>query len=264
MRKRPNRRNVGAALRELAALGSAVDLSVAEDFEENRKVEIEQVGGAHEPMIFELPDTRSGYILDLEIVNQTSKTIHCTEMILQTAWVDPSFAWLPDPQDTGQHFSYLRKTRYGRRERVDAVSELYCFPGGSQLEYPRDEVLNHVLLKRGTIPPHRSLKGLLLATGAPMPNVLRHGQWLDATFSVITSDHDEFHAKISLWVERLEFNRKGSAKPRNLAAEPASPDKSAQILVRNHDDVTSDLKKNFTQDDGDEGFAYKIRKKSPH
>ncbi|MDP9162137.1 MAG: hypothetical protein M3O09_18170 [Acidobacteriota bacterium] len=192
----------------MSAVGSPVDFSVAEDAGENKKVDIEQVGGAHESMIFELPDTRSGYILDLEIVNQTSKTLYCSDIELRVPWEDASFAWLPDPKDTEQRLSYIRKNRYGRRERVDEVSELYCFRGGSQLEYPRDEVLNHILLKRCTIPPHRPLKGLILATGAPMPNVLRHGQWLDATFSIIASDHDEFSVKAQFWVERLQFKPK--------------------------------------------------------
>ncbi|MDP9159844.1 MAG: hypothetical protein M3O09_06390 [Acidobacteriota bacterium] len=208
MVKIQDRLKLGAALRELSAVGSPVDVSVAEDTGENQKVEIEQIGGPHESMIFELPDTRSGYILDLEIVNQTSKTLYCSDIELRVPWEDASLAWLPDPKDTEQRFSYIRKNRYGRRERVDVASELYCFPGGSQLEYPRDEVLNHILLKQCTIPPHRPLKGLILAAGTPMPNVLRHGQWLDATFSIFASDHDEFSVKAQFWVERLQFKPK--------------------------------------------------------
>jgi hypothetical protein len=199
---------LGAALRGLSAAGSPVDFSVAEDAGENKKVEIEQVGGAHESMIFELPDTRSGYIFDVEIVNQTSKTVYCSEMELRMPWEDTSFVWLPDPKDMERRFSYIRKNRYGRRQRVDVASESYCFPGGSRLEYPRDEVLNHILLKRCRIPPHRPLKGLILAAGAPMPSVLRHGQWLDATFSIFASNHEEFSIKTQFWVERLQFKKK--------------------------------------------------------
>ncbi len=47
---------------------------------------------------------------------------------------------------------------------------------GAQLEYPRDMVLNHVLLNRGILGPGHPLDGLLLARGGPMPVELRHGQ----------------------------------------------------------------------------------------
>ena len=118
---------LGAVLRELAAVGCIVDLSVAEVLEEN-EVEIYQVGGVHDSMVFELPDGRAGYILDLEIVNQSSKTIYCSETELRMPWEDAFFDWLPDPKETGRSFSYFRRKRNGRCERVDAASTSYFFP----------------------------------------------------------------------------------------------------------------------------------------
>ena len=58
-----------ASLEELKTLGSPVDLSVAKVDEENAKLEIEQVGGVHESMIFELGNGQVGYMLDVRITN---------------------------------------------------------------------------------------------------------------------------------------------------------------------------------------------------
>jgi hypothetical protein len=55
-----NNTQIAASLREMAAVGIPVDLSVAEF-----QVEIELVGEAHENIIFDLPDGRAGCIIDL-------------------------------------------------------------------------------------------------------------------------------------------------------------------------------------------------------
>ena len=221
MRKTQDSVRLGARLRDLAAAGSTLDCSVATTLEENAEVEIRLVGGVHESMVFELPDGRSGYILDLEIINQTSKTIYCLpETELRMPWEDALFDWLPDPKDTGRTFSYFRRQRNGRSERVEATYESYCFPGGAQLEYTRDLVLNHILLKGCALRPRCPLNGLLLATGGPMPRDLRHGQWLKPTLALIASDHREYMAQIRLWTERLEVDHKRATRTPNLYRDP--------------------------------------------
>lgn len=62
-----------ALLREMSAVGVPVDLSAAEaELVAKLDVEIEQVGGVHESMIFDLSDGRVGCLIDILIVNQMS------------------------------------------------------------------------------------------------------------------------------------------------------------------------------------------------
>ena len=251
MRKNRNSTRLGADLCDLAAAGSMVDCSVAPTLEENAEVEIRLVGGVHESMVFELPDGRSGYILDLEIINQTSKTIYCLpETELRMPWEDALFDWLPDPKETGRTFSYFRRQRNGRSERVEATYESYCFPGGAQLEYTRDLVLNHILLKGCTLRPGCPLTGLLLATGGPMPHDLRHGQWLEPTLALIASNHREYTAQIQLWTERLEVDQKMATRTPNLYQGPVGLEVGSPVVVGNQDGVAHTEKPRSLDTDG--------------
>ena len=76
MQKTLNRAKLAESLRELVAAGCPVDTSVADAEDGSGDVEINQVG---ESMVFELPYGGTGYILDLEVINQTSRTIYCSE-----------------------------------------------------------------------------------------------------------------------------------------------------------------------------------------
>jgi hypothetical protein len=201
--------------------------------EENAEVEIHQVGGVHDSMVCQLPEGGAGYILDLEINNQTSGTIYCSEIELRMPWQDTRFGWLPDPRDTGRRFQYLRRRR-GNWQLVDAPSESYHFSGGVELDYPRALVLNHVLLKRRTLRPRGSLKGLLLAIGGPMPHNLRHGEWIKSTFAIIASNGVEYATTLDLWTDRLVVKPKRAT--RGNLFEPLAPQRSfhrnqADILV---------------------------------
>lgn len=221
---------LGARLRALAAAGSTVDCSVAGNPEENAEVEICQVGGVYESMVFELPHGRTGYILDVEIINQTSKTIYSSETELRMPWEDPLFAWLPDPEETGRTISYFVGKKW-RRERVEVASESYCF--SSTLDYPRELVLNHILLKGCSLQPGCPLTGLLLATGGPMPHYLRHGQWLEPTLTLIASDHREYTAQIRLWTERLEVKQKRATRTPRLHHPLGSEEVGSPVVVGN-------------------------------
>jgi hypothetical protein len=234
MCKTQNSVRLGARLRALAVAGSTVDCSVAKTPEENAEVEICQVGGVHESMVFELPDSRTGYILDLEITNQTSKAIYCSETELRMQWVDAMFDWLPDPRETGRTVLYFVRKK-GRRERVDVDSESYCFSGGTQLEYPRDVVLNHVLLKGCVLQPSCPLKGLLLAIGGPMPQDLRHGQWLKPTLALIASNHREHTAQLQLWTERLEIDQKRATRTSDLHRDRPGFEMGSPVAISNQD-----------------------------
>jgi hypothetical protein len=62
-------------------------------------------------MVFELPHGRVGYILNLEIINQTPKAIYVSEIELRMQWKDGLFEWLRDPKETGRTVSYWVKKK---------------------------------------------------------------------------------------------------------------------------------------------------------
>jgi hypothetical protein len=179
-----------------------VDLSVADTEEDEcAGIEIERVGWIHQSMIMELSNGLTGYMLDSVVTNQTSRTIYAVELELRLPWEDARFEWMPDPRELGN-------------------SECYRFPGKNPLEFPRDEVINHLVLAREGLQPKRPLRGLLLATAGPMPKRLRHGQWIDVTLAIITSDHIE-HAEIfPLWIDRLEERPARAPREYDLFGEP--------------------------------------------
>ena len=211
---------LAVSLKELAEVGSPVDIPVVDMKDQRPDLQIAQVGGVHESTLFDLPNGGWGCILDLEIINQTSKTIYCSGIPeLRTPWEDSFFSWLPDPRETPRRIRYYRTKSNGRRERIDTVSESYFFPGGAQLEFPRALVLNH-RLEHGVLAPGRPLYGLLLATGSRMPSELLHGQSLELTFSITSSRHVEYTEKVQLWIDRLQAKPK-PARKHNLRGEPA-------------------------------------------
>jgi hypothetical protein len=137
-------KGLGERLKNLAHKGSAVDLSVAEEIDlEAEGLEIEQGDGVFESKIFELPDGGTGYTIYLRVFNPTSRTIYCDDLELNVFGEDSMFCWVPDPRET-------------RRP------ESYCFRGKGSPEFPRELVLNHVLLEGG-LAPRVPFEGWLLA-----------------------------------------------------------------------------------------------------
>jgi hypothetical protein len=212
--------NLSTLLQKLSQLGSPVDLSVANQEEEDGSVEIVQAGAVYGSSIFELSDGRAGYIVSVDIVNRTSRPIYCPEIELRTLWSDPEFAWLTDPQKNRRNIHY------------------YSFPGKGAPEFPRDQVLNHaVLWDGGALQPRVPYQGQLLAIGGAMPKHLRSGDEVEATLVIIASDRTEYSEKILLFAERCaakpEFRkRKGSLYegPAEYKIEPAHTVPSRSVV----------------------------------
>jgi hypothetical protein len=178
--RKANSADLAAWLQEMSAVGIPLDLSVAE-----LDVEIEQVGGAYENTIFDLPYGRAGYVIDLIITNQTSKPVRSRDIELRPPWVDSEFVWLSGPL------------------KMDGDPDNYRFPGEGSLEIPRNLVLNHVLLGGGTLKPGVCARqGCLLGIGTQMPESLRHGASVRMTLSIIAPDHQAYLGTINLWVDR--------------------------------------------------------------
>ena len=188
--------NFAASLRECAALGSLVDLSVADSVDEDVDVEIERIGGIHESSIFELSNGLTGYMVEAGVTNQAKRRIYCREVHLRLPWTDLRLDW----------------------EVAD--SDFYRFPGKGSLELPRDQILNHVVLAPSGLEPQRFHEGWFVAIGGPMPKTLRHGRMVDATLAIITSDHVECSATFSLWTERLETRPTHAERKYDLFGEP--------------------------------------------
>ena len=164
----------------MAAVGIPVDLSVAE-----LDVEIELVGGVHESMVFDMPDGRAGWIIDLLITNQTSRPIPFRGVELRTPWPNSELEWLSDPKEVGR----------------DPFN--YRFPGKGAPELPREQVINHVLLDRGILKPEYPVEGWLLGIGNPKPEKLLLGGFVEVALAIIGHDHREYAETITLWVDTL-------------------------------------------------------------
>ncbi len=194
-------KRLAASLRELANLGSSVDLSAADTEDEAADIEIEQGRGILESRIFELPSGLTGYMVYLVATNQTSQTIYCCDVEVRVFWEDPLFQWIPDPRET-------------------RGSEVYRFPGRGSPEFPRDQVINHVLLDVGALTPRRPLEGWLLATGWPMPDSLRDMRGLEATLAILASNGVEYTETIRLCTERLAVKPKFTTRENSSLFEP--------------------------------------------
>src|SRR5205809_5351130 len=83
------------SLRELQELGCTVDISVAAAQFGSCHMEIQQSGGIHDSKVFELEDGRTGWMVDLEICNLTSRSIYIVQVDLRFPWeTNDSIEWL--------------------------------------------------------------------------------------------------------------------------------------------------------------------------
>jgi len=186
------------SLRELAELGSPVDLSVATEESRRCKLEIQQVGGIHESRLFELEDGRIAYMVDLEVCNHTSRPIHIEDIELRLPWKDKDhLEWLIP------HTVAVKD----RKNRTTISYEEYRFPGKNGLELPADTVINRTLTERKIVPPRRPVCGWLLAIGGMMARDLFFGGWVDAILVIRTRDRTEFSEPLCFWSDRLEHRR---------------------------------------------------------
>jgi hypothetical protein len=199
------------SLKELANLGSPVDLAVVSKEYASDQLEIEQFGNPEDNKIFELEDGRTGYMLSVDLTNQTSKPMYIEDVELQSPWDEKLFEWLPPKTAT---FKNRKKAKASSYER-------YKFPGKNGLELPTEEVINHALTLGSRLFASRPVRGWLLATGGPMPDDLIQGAQINSTLIVTTSDHVEHRKQIVLWTERLQARPIRQKRPSGLFERPA-------------------------------------------
>jgi len=195
------------SLQELSQLGSPVDLAVATQQLRSRGLEIEQSG---ESPIFELANGRIGYMLDICLVNQTSRAMYLLDLELLLPWDEKLFDWL-QPE--------TRKIK-NYKERSSWDCKQYRFPGRAGLDLPFEQVINHELTPNQRLPSYRPISGWLLGIGGLMHPSLFHGGQIAATLVITTSDHAEHPAPILFCVERLERKAQRLEPRPSLFADP--------------------------------------------
>jgi hypothetical protein len=180
------------SLKELAALGSPVDLEAGLTESEPDQLEIVQCGGVNDNALLELDHGRIGYMLSVCVTNQTSRPTYIIDLDLRVAWDEQMFDWL---------MPRTIKTDSAKRQKRGSY-QLYKFPGKNGLELPVSEVVNGALMRGQSLRPRRPVSGWLLATGGIMPQALLNGDRVNATLSITTSDHVEHCREVDLRVER--------------------------------------------------------------
>ena len=124
--------------------------------------------GAHHPgrsEIRELRDGRFAYILSVFVRRNLPGKTRVRDSWISPPWGDPTFEWLADPKDEGQHPGW------------------YTFRGDTE-QFARVEVLNHRIhsvLSRGDV-----REGLLLGVGcARPPDRYKNCDKIPVTFTIL-------------------------------------------------------------------------------
>jgi hypothetical protein len=191
MKSAKTQKETATSLLWLADHGCPVDILELES-----SIRIEQKAGDDLTKLVELPDGRTGCILDLRIVNEGPGPRSIRRLEFKVRGLDFAFQLLQDPRETGAQYK-----------------NLYFFPGES-LEFSRDLVLNHVLRTDTILLPNHPKSGLLLGVGNPMPPHIRHGTPLASVFSIITDSGIPGICEIEMWADRMSIAETRTKKRR--------------------------------------------------
>jgi len=152
---------------------------------------IQQVGSIATNVIFPLNAYSVGYILELAIVSDVPGKAIITDVTLEvpwrTAWCEglPGFEWLPGTDSVGNKLP------------------MYAFPGETGLTYPREEVLNHQIGRKGGLRRGDLIEGLLLGVSyEPIPAKFRHGCEISVPLRICDQLGHSYSADFQLRVDR--------------------------------------------------------------
>jgi len=138
--------------------------------------------------IRELKDGRFGYVLPVFIRRDSpGKTVICDSWI-SPPWTDPTFEWLEDPKEPGEHRAW------------------YAFPRNPE-RFARAEVLNHrirCVLSRGDI-----REGVLLGIGCGRPpEIYKHNAKVSVALTLVDQWDCAHSEKLEMWINRLAVRAK--------------------------------------------------------
>jgi hypothetical protein len=171
--------------------------------------------------LFELPDGRTGCILDLRVINEGPGHRSIRDLEFTMPWSDFGFQLLDDPKEMGE--------------------DSYWFPS-TQIDYRRHMVLNHALLPDGILQPNCPKSGLLLGIGNPIPPDFFCRAPFTGVLRLIPDSGTPGTCEIRLWVDRSMRRAKSNKQPKydglygtNLRSERPS----LRSAERNRDDDVS-------------------------
>jgi len=147
--------------------------------------------------VFERQNGQMGYIVDLEIFNNATRTIDVVAVELRTPWKDSLFQWLA-PTEIKSLPRAKKPFRY----------KTYQFPGETGQEFEPKLVLHQRLFEKKTLPGKRLQRGLLLGIGGRMPSDLRDGDCLEVPLVIAAADGAEYATTLDLYIERLPAQSK--------------------------------------------------------
>jgi len=208
-----------AMLEALERSGSPVDVSGPTEEVELPKVEIEQIGGINESMLFELEDGRIACMLQVAVTNREAQAIKVHAVELRTPFSDIQWEWLTP-----------LRIKFRRRGKRDGEYLEYRFPGKCGWKFEHARVINKFLLECRRLEGHSYIEGFLLGTGGPMPAELHRGQSVDSTLAISVADRKEYATPVHLWIDRLEERAK-IATPLKSLFEKAGEENTATLGV---------------------------------
>ena len=139
---------LASSLKELAAHGVSVDLSITHPEDHRGDVRIEQVG---EPTISVLPEGLTAFVVDLILINCTEKTIYLRGLELHVPWENSALELVSEVRTTGKHHQS-------------------CFPRLGDLRPSASQSNRRGLMEYGTL-TRRPLQGRLYAVGGLFPKI---------------------------------------------------------------------------------------------
>lgn len=194
------------------------------EFDENglestpKGLRIIQIDNPLENSIFDLNSGGAGYILCVEICNDTERPVRIEQFRLEPPWADPDFHWLEDPYRSVPRQDY------------------YSVPS-SALSIERTTVLNHRTGRNGKLLPLDTKEGLLLAVGSrPIPDHYVPRFKLQTTLTIVDGRGNMYPSKVWLWGERnlKRIRQRAEAESRQRLRLP-------KVMPRDPDPAESDV-----------------------
>jgi hypothetical protein len=150
-----------------------------------RGLSICQIGSPVENTVFDLEHGGTGYMLGVEIRNNTPKILSIEQYRLEPPWPESDFRWLEDPRK-------LRPREFN-----------YSFPQYGPEGLDRECVLNHHVGRNGRLLPGDCIHGLLCGVGeAGIPDEYQDRQLLSMQLSVVATRGTELTLDIDLILNR--------------------------------------------------------------
>jgi hypothetical protein len=148
---------------------------------ERRHLMISQYGGECD-RAFVIPGRGTGYVVYTKMANDRGGMVALCDVALRLPWADRYFEWLGDPEEL-----YRRKS--------------YRFQ--NDLDYPKNEVINHFVFGRRRLRYSDFIEGALLGFSAVrIPDCFPHGCLLEAELIVTDQLDIKYCYDVTLYVDR--------------------------------------------------------------